>query len=190
MTSTIAFVRGPIMVAAVVGVGQERRAGVEVAGPDPVELQPHVVVEVVGDRHDDLVAGLGEGRRDHAERLVAAAGRQDLRRGDRRAVVGAELGGERFVEGRDAGGRGVASAVARVRDLGDPRRDLGCGRVARGGLGQVEEGPLARAMGQPGVSFGDRRRGEGECPVGEPHGLSSVRSSVAARRRGTCRRRR
>jgi hypothetical protein len=52
------------------------------------------VVEVVGQRQDDLVVLCREGGDRETERLVAARGDDDVLRADLAGVVGAQLGGE------------------------------------------------------------------------------------------------
>ncbi len=170
----------------VLRVGHERRRavsgrsprGVEVHGPHALELQPHVVVEVVRHRQDHLVAGLGQRRQHDAERLIAAAGRQHVLRSDRAAVVPMQLGGERLAKRRQTGWRCVPAAVSPMRHLGDVIGDLGCRRVARRGLRQIEQRTVARAIRKPRMRLCDRRRREVRGTPRQPHGWDRTRAVV------------
>ena len=132
-------------------VGDERRCdldrgllrlvGRQVAGNHPFEPHPHVVVEVVGDGDDDLVARHGQRRQRRTERLVASGGylhvlgTQRLDRvGCRQPVITTKLVGERGAEFGQTGGGRVAAAVGRAGHLGDSLGDDGSRRVAGGSL--------------------------------------------------------
>ena len=121
------------------GAGDQAGVRVEVHRRDTAHPQPHVVVEVVGQRRDDLVARAGERSSDEAERLVAAGGDDHVRRLDRARVVAGQLVGDASAQRRDAGHRCVRGAVRGLRDLDDPFDDLRGRRVRRRRLGEVEQ---------------------------------------------------
>ena len=156
VTSTIARVRGVTSGSASAARGTRPASGLEVHRPDTAHPQPHVVVEVVGQRRDDLVARAGERSSDEAERLVAAGGHDHVRRLDRARVVARQLVGDRSAQRRDAGYGCVPGSVRGRRDLDDPFDDLRGRRPRRGRLGR------GRAAGAR------RRRRRRRAPRGAP----------------------
>ena len=156
------------------GAGDQAGVRFEVHRPDTAHPQPHVVVEVVRQGCDHLVARPGERVGDQAERLVAAGGDDHVRRLDGARVVAGQLVGDRSAQRRDAGHRCVRGAVRCPRDLDDPLDDLRCRWVRRRRLGQVEQ----RAFGAAGdVAFGEQRQGctDRRVDAGRRRGVESHR---------------
>ena len=149
----------------------------QVHRPDAGHPQPHVVVEVVRQRHDQLVTGTGQCRGDQTERLVAAGGDHDVVRGDRAPVVAAQLRGERLAQVRQAGYLRVGTTAPAAGDPGDVVDDHRCGRVPRSRLRQVEQRRIAFGRADQRVRRADRRVDLVEYPAVDSHG--SVRLFVA-----------
>ena len=158
----MARVRGVRRARAACGVGEHVVAGRERDGLDAGHVEPHLVVEVPGDRQHHRVAGGGEGGDGGAEGLVAAGGDRDLVGADVAAVEGGPAEGDLGAQRGEAEDRAVEVGGGVGADELGHRLAQGLGRgLDRGGLGEVDQ----RAVGgevdalEPAAGLHDGGRG-------------------------------
>jgi hypothetical protein len=126
--NTTARVRGVISAEAS-AARDEIGVRLEVQRLDAAHPQPRVVVEVVGQRSDHLVAGAGERAGGQAERVVAPRGDDHVGWLDGARVVARQLVRDSSTQRgeRETGHRRVHGAVGGLRDLDNALDDLGAG---------------------------------------------------------------
>ena len=160
---------------------------------DALHVEPHLVVEIIGQRQDHLLAGPRQREEGKAEGLVAAGGDADILGRDGRTIEIAHVAGECRAQRRQPQDVGIA----RTRRLADDRRQMIGQRrrrgIARHRLGHIDQRlflgkapPLDPAMG-----FGDGRwcYGAQQRVESELHGRL-LKKDEPQRHRGTEKRKR
>ena len=125
---------------------------------DAEHVEAHLVVEIPGRRQQHRVAAMGEQHHRHEEGHVAARRDRRVLRSDPALVDPGKLGRIGLPERRIAVDRPVLRARGIAGDGGHSLEQLGMGRIARNGLGQVDQRPEGAVIAlRPGLRLRDRR---------------------------------
>jgi hypothetical protein len=132
-------------------------------GAQALHVEPHLMIEIIGQGQDDFVAGPGQRQHREAEGLVAAGCDQRIGRVDARAIEGAHIGGQCLAQGWQALDIGVACRGRLADDPGQMIGQFRRRRIAGHGLRHIDQRLVAGKFPafDPAMGFGNGRCSHG-----------------------------
>ena len=120
--------------------------------------EPHLVIEVIGNRKNDIIAAPSDRHDGGAEGLIAAGWNGDFVGADVAAIIRRHVLCQRRAQRRQSCDIGVKTGGRIGGEAGDFRLHFGGRRIARHRLAEIDEGAVFRARPDPAHGLGDGRR--------------------------------